>query len=143
MVVSRLLFEDKELINIISELSKKYEQLTQRKKELISKIKEYRSGILIDEYVKCGKKNCKCTSGDLHGPYYYHYYWKKGKLRKKYVCPVRKPNEFFNDLYIKIKNNRENKEIQREIKRINKILLRIDSIKTNFKNDLSEILGFY
>ena len=143
MVVSKLLLEDEELINLLSELSKKYEKLSQRKNELISQMKVSESGILVDEYVKCGKKNCRCASGDLHGPYYYHYYWNKGKLRKKYVCPVRKPNENFNELYTKIKNNKKNKEIQQEIKRINKILIKIDAIKTNFKKEISEIFRFY
>ncbi len=23
-------------------------------------------------YVRCGKKNCKCARGALHGPYFYH-----------------------------------------------------------------------
>lgn len=25
------------------------------------------------ESVKCGKAGCKCTVGNLHGPYWYHY----------------------------------------------------------------------
>jgi hypothetical protein len=38
-------------------------------------------------YVRCGKKNCRCASGRLHGPYYLLCYRDPvtGKRRKKYV----------------------------------------------------------
>jgi hypothetical protein len=37
------------------------------------------------EGVRCGKANCKCATGDLHGPYWYAYWTEKGRLRSKYV----------------------------------------------------------
>lgn len=47
------------------------------------------TGVVIKERVKCGKPNCKCTRGELHGGYYYHYFrvFKNGKstLKKNYV----------------------------------------------------------
>ncbi|WP_346293319.1 DUF6788 family protein [Sphaerothrix gracilis] len=34
--------------------------------------------------VKCGKANCKCAAGDLHGPYWYEF-WREGdKVKKRY-----------------------------------------------------------
>jgi hypothetical protein len=42
--------------------------------------------------VKCGKKRCKCTKGELHGPYFYYRYWKlyhKAWIQKKrYVTKI-------------------------------------------------------
>ena len=44
------------------------------------------------EYRKCGKSNCHCAGGELHGPYWYRsvregdrvlkQYWRKGRLKK-------------------------------------------------------------
>lgn len=37
------------------------------------------------EYVRCGKKNCKCVSGSLHGPYWYKYWKENGRARSSYI----------------------------------------------------------
>jgi hypothetical protein len=37
------------------------------------------------EYVKCGKKGCRCAAGEAHGPYTYKYWKEDGRLRKAYV----------------------------------------------------------
>ena len=37
------------------------------------------------EKIKCGKANCKCASGELHGPYWYAYYRVNGKLKSEYI----------------------------------------------------------
>jgi hypothetical protein len=37
------------------------------------------------ERVRCGKENCKCASGELHGPYCYAYWSEGGRTRSKYV----------------------------------------------------------
>ncbi|MBD3885209.1 hypothetical protein IFO70_26120 [Phormidium tenue FACHB-886] len=37
------------------------------------------------EKVKCGKKKCKCTKGNLHGPYWYSYHWNGKKLTSSYI----------------------------------------------------------
>lgn len=43
-------------------------------------------GTLISQYVKCGKPNCKCARGALHGPYWYRFWREDGyRLRKQYV----------------------------------------------------------
>ena len=42
--------------------------------------KTYRS-----ELVRCGKKDCRCTRGELHGPYWYAYWSEGGKTKSEYV----------------------------------------------------------
>jgi hypothetical protein len=37
------------------------------------------------EKVRCGKENCKCASGKLHGPYWYSYIRIKGRVKSQYV----------------------------------------------------------
>jgi hypothetical protein len=44
-------------------------------------------GYVRAERVKCGKSNCKCARGELHGLYYYHYTWADNKRMKTYVKP--------------------------------------------------------
>jgi hypothetical protein len=37
------------------------------------------------EKVSCGKENCKCGEGKLHGPYWYAYWTEKGKTKSQYI----------------------------------------------------------
>jgi hypothetical protein len=37
------------------------------------------------EGVRCGKENCKCAGGDLHGPYWYAYWSEGGRTKSAYV----------------------------------------------------------
>ena len=46
------------------------------------------SGHLRETSLSCGKENCKCASGKLHGPYLQHGYRAGGKFRNQTV-----PNE--------------------------------------------------
>lgn len=43
-------------------------------------------GTVHEQYTRCGKPNCKCAQGQLHGPYYYRF-WRdrRGSLHKEYV----------------------------------------------------------
>jgi hypothetical protein len=44
------------------------------------------AGTLRLERVKCGKARCKkCKEGEGHGPYWYLYYRRSGKLTSRYV----------------------------------------------------------
>lgn len=47
---------------------------------------ELLKGALVAERKRCGKKNCRCARGHLHGPYYYRR-WREwnGTQRKQYV----------------------------------------------------------
>jgi hypothetical protein len=37
------------------------------------------------EGIRCGKENCKCARGKLHGPYWYSYMRIEGGVKSKYV----------------------------------------------------------
>ena len=48
-------------------------------------------GAVCAQYVRCGKASCRCTSGTVHGPYYYRFWREDGRLRKAYVKPADLP----------------------------------------------------
>jgi len=37
------------------------------------------------EKIRCGKQECRCANGELHGPYWYSYHKEAGKLKSRYV----------------------------------------------------------
>jgi hypothetical protein len=37
------------------------------------------------ESIRCGKENCKCARGKLHGPYWYSYTRVKDKVSSQYI----------------------------------------------------------
>lgn len=42
-------------------------------------------GTVCAQMVRCGKPNCRCARGELHGPYFYHFERVNGALVKRYV----------------------------------------------------------
>jgi hypothetical protein len=40
---------------------------------------------LHEQWVRCGKPTCRCSSGQLHGPYIYVFWREGGRQRKRYV----------------------------------------------------------
>lgn len=42
-------------------------------------------GTVHAQMIRCGRSNCRCTRGQLHGPYYYRFFREGDKLTKKYV----------------------------------------------------------
>ena len=42
-------------------------------------------GTVHEQFVRCGKPNCRCRRGPLHGPYYYHFRREAGRLKKEYI----------------------------------------------------------
>jgi hypothetical protein len=42
-------------------------------------------GAIDARFVRCGKANCKCAKGNLHGPYYVRRWREYGKRCSKYV----------------------------------------------------------
>lgn len=42
-------------------------------------------GVVRPQWVRCGRPNCRCASGRLHGPYHYRFWRERGRLRKEYV----------------------------------------------------------
>ena len=37
------------------------------------------------EHVRCGKEKCKCSRGELHGPYWYSYTRVKDRIISQYI----------------------------------------------------------
>ena len=42
-------------------------------------------GSLHLEWRTCGKPTCRCTRGQLHGPYLVRRFWRDGKQQKRYI----------------------------------------------------------
>ena len=42
-------------------------------------------GTVHEQWVRCGRANCKCSRGERHGPYFYRIWRESGRLRKQYV----------------------------------------------------------
>jgi hypothetical protein len=42
-------------------------------------------GAVCAQYVRCGRANCRCATGMLHGPYYYRFVRIDGRLCKRYI----------------------------------------------------------
>jgi hypothetical protein len=42
-------------------------------------------GVLLANGVRCGKPACRCTRGELHGPYLYRRWREGGRQRRQYV----------------------------------------------------------
>src|SRR5262249_30221848 len=42
-------------------------------------------GVVLRQWVRCGRPNCRCARGQLHGPYFYRFGHEGGRLRKEYV----------------------------------------------------------
>jgi hypothetical protein len=42
-------------------------------------------GAVCAQLIRCGKPNCKCARGELHGPYFYRFVRAHGALVKRYV----------------------------------------------------------
>jgi hypothetical protein len=45
------------------------------------------SGAVCAQWVRCGRPNCRCSRGQLHGPYHYRFWREGGRLRKEYIRP--------------------------------------------------------
>jgi hypothetical protein len=55
-----------------------------REQRIVTPIK----GEICTQYIRCGKRECKCQRGELHGPYYYHVWRDGARVRKVYVKSV-------------------------------------------------------
>lgn len=42
-------------------------------------------GVVLPQWVRCGRPNCRCARGRLHGPYFYRFWRVRGRLKKSYV----------------------------------------------------------
>jgi hypothetical protein len=46
------------------------------------------TGVVRPQWVSCGRPNCRCARGQLHGPYHYRFWRECGRLKKAYVRPA-------------------------------------------------------
>jgi hypothetical protein len=58
---------------------------TMNKSEILSPKITALPGAVCAEYVRCRRSNCKCTKGELHGPYYRRFWYVGGIRYKEYV----------------------------------------------------------
>ena len=47
--------------------------------------KMHLAGSVHMEWKSCGRGNCRCCNGDLHGPYFTRRWRENGRLRREYV----------------------------------------------------------
>lgn len=47
--------------------------------------KKMLKGSVVKKYKACGKGGCKCTKGELHGPFYYLTYKEEGKTKMTFL----------------------------------------------------------
>ena len=45
-------------------------------------------GEVCAQYIRCGKRGCRCQEGQLHGPYHYRIWREGAQVRKVYVKAV-------------------------------------------------------
>ena len=60
------------------------------------------------ESVRCGNKNCRCTRGELHGPYWYSYTRVNGKVTSQYIG-----KNLPKDIQKKLKSHGDVRELRR------------------------------
>ena len=66
----------------ISTLRKLVFDVNKRRTDAVNRVlntKPYIAAQVYQRYRKCGKPNCKCATGDLHGPFLWIYQKKKGR----------------------------------------------------------------
>lgn len=76
----------------LSGLRQQVALMAQERKRLETRIlnlKPYMEGSLVERYVRCGKPNCRCRSGEQHGPFLYLSRKVDGKTRYTYISRAR------------------------------------------------------
>lgn len=71
-----------ELIRKADESDRK-EKSSSRKQTVVEQTLDNKTYRL--ESIRCGKENCKCTRGKLHGPYWYSYARVQDKITSQYI----------------------------------------------------------
>ncbi|MHA1265688.1 MAG: DUF6788 family protein [Candidatus Helarchaeota archaeon] len=119
----------------VEDLAHKIADLKHQKQELITDLKYPEiSGTIRAEFVRCGKKNCKCVHGELHGPYYYLYRSEGNVLKKSYICSVNKHSTLYHEIKTSIENAKHNKELRLQISLINKQILALEKKKLDLED---------
>lgn len=76
-----------ERIRLEEELELRYPEPEAPSIDRVEVVEEIKVGTMTYKLEKrrCGKKECKCRRGELHGPYWYGYQRVDGKLKSKYI----------------------------------------------------------
>jgi len=88
------------------------------RKMLPKKANEIENGGVYQQAVRCGKKGCRCASGDLHEGYYYFIRRVGGRLRKSYV-----PKQHVDRIVSLVEQARQNRQIERATRLTDRELL--------------------
>lgn len=91
--------------------------------------KKMLSGSVVKKYKACGKGDCKCTRGELHGPFYYLTYKEEGKTKMIFLRKIQWEEAIkLNDNYRRWRKSRA--EVSKIGKKILKLLDKIEKANT-------------
>ena len=97
--------------------------LRRKRKRLIQQLAQLEPlmmrGSIVERYKKCGKPNCKCSTGKGHGPKYYYTI----ALPKQSPVMVYIPTNLKNTIGSAISNYQKAKKIMEELSHVNRELL--------------------
>ena len=116
----------------LKELKQKLTALNNSRTEYIFQLvhgKPMIHGLAHDVFRKCGKKNCRCAKGSLHGPYPALSINKKGKQK---IVMIRKA-----DMSVTVKKSERFRYFQKTLARIRRINKEIDSLLIETRNSTS------
>lgn len=118
----------------LAEIRKKILLLQKQRESAELKIIRTRSklmeGSIYQKFTACRKGNCKCTRGQLHGPFKYLSLKINGKLKQQYVG-----KEIDKPIVKKVKAYMNYQSTLAEIRKINK---EIDSLFNQYREKLTE-----
>ena len=99
--------------------------------------KKMLKGSVVKKYKACGKGGCKCTKGELHGPFYYLTYKQEKKTKMVFL------RQKIWESAIKLNDNYRTFRIKRaEISKINREILKlIDIIERKNSVSVENIYG--
>jgi hypothetical protein len=80
-------------------------------------------GSIETQYKRCGRSNCKCSKGELHGPYYLRRWQRHGERWSKYVKKGEVSATFQACLEYK-RNRQETRELIKEINQTGNAMLK-------------------
>jgi len=102
--------------------------------KLIPAHTEFLRGTLIERYLTCGKPNCKCVSGERHGPFWYLSVTLDAKHRTGITVPAEKADQ----VRRWIGNYQDLRDRLEKISDINRELLRREKKTTHRKGKKSK-----
>jgi hypothetical protein len=98
------------------------EELRARRRELVQSLPDLEAllhGSVIERRKRCGKPNCRCVEGELHGPYTYLSTRAEKRTRLDYV-----PKDWTGWVRMRVENFRRVQQVMSEVAEINRELLR-------------------